>query len=297
MPLQLGGGGELQYNYVAPPTPPSAEAGDIVYKTADGKFKASKANEWNASLGTAVGVCVIPTSHDVYGDGSCAILSLSQATNKQWGPFGTNIDGLGDKTMIGCVGHDENGNWTPTNTVDHTNNYGYICSDKLYKVSNPYDEGTAWEYNDGDCHIASPYNNDGSRNAVYYQTTSPLTVANATADFDGVGNTAKIITKLTELGETDRAAQVAKAMTDGGLDWYLPAIGELAYIMPRFNKINEGLQECSGTQMGKSVTFWSSSEYSNRYAWHVGTDNGHVYNINKDYGYRVLGFARVSLSV
>lgn len=199
--------------------------------------------------------------------------------------------------MIGCVGHDEDGNWTPTNTVDHTKDYGFICSDKFNKFPNPFDEGTAWNYNDEDCHIASPYNSDGSRNAVYYQTTSPLTAANATADFDGVNNTSKIKSSIGGT-EHNRAAQVVSTLgTEGdGLNWYLPACGELAYIMPRFNQINEGLSKV-GTQMGTSVGFWSSSEYNSNNAWRVHTKGGNVANYGKNYFANVLGFARVPLSV
>jgi len=273
---------------------PQANAGDIVYKTSDGKFKAAAPTEWSASLGTAVGVCVIPTAHNVYGDGSCAILSLTQVS-KVWGGFGTDIPSIANKTMIGCVGHDNNGNWTPDNEIDHTNTYGFICSDAFTEVPNPFDPTTGWQYNDEDCHIASPYNADGSRNAVYYQTTSPLTEANATADFDGVDNTSKIIEAL---GDGDYAAKWTASLQDGDLSWYLPACGELAYIMPRFTKINAGLTALSASVLGSSNRYWSSSEYSGNLAWNVRTDNG---TVGSDYGEDdrnyVRGFARVLLSV
>lgn len=55
--------------------------------------------------GTPIGVCVIPTSHDVYGDGTCAVMSLSGMsystptvgvsgnTNMYWGTYNYDISG------------------------------------------------------------------------------------------------------------------------------------------------------------------------------------------------------------
>lgn len=260
-----------------------AIAGDIVYKTADGKFKAVSPAGWDASLGTAVGVCVIPTSHDVYGDGSCAILSLSQAT-AQWGGDGTDISGLTNVTTVPIVSD------ITTQATTSTYSLCYLSSDKFTGDfdANPLDSGTKW-YKKGVTNACpSPYAKDGSRNT--------LVNVGALKDFDGINNTAKIIAKLTTLGETNIAAQVASTLgTEGdGLTWYLPACGELAYILPRFNKINEGLSRV-GTPMGESVTFWSSSEGGNHVARIVNTNNGLVTYTTKYYSNRVLGFARVTL--
>lgn len=254
---------------------------EILYITADGKFKVVSPVDWSADLGTAVGVCVIPTSHNVYDDGSCAILSLRQATRKQWGGYGKDIDDLTDITTVPIVGN------ITTQAPIETANYCFLPSNKFNNEANALDNGTAWASEiDPSKHCPSLFASDGSRN-------TSINVG-ALNDFDGINNTSKIITKLTELDETDRAAQVAKAMTNGGLTWYLPAMGELAYIIPRFNQINEGLSKV-GTQMGESVSFWSSSEYNVNLAWRVDTFYGYVTYANKHNGNSVLGFARVTL--
>ena len=78
-------------------------------------------------------------------------------------------------------------------------------------------------------------------------------------------------------------------------DWYLPAIGELAYLPVRLKEINLSLMALekyvSAIRVGginsqwPNVTLglwcWSSSEYSSTYARYVDTSDGYVYYYTK----------------
>lgn len=79
-------------------------------------------------------------------------------------------------------------------------------------------------------------------------------------------------------------------------------MGELGYIMPPFNKINEAITKMRnaygtsvGVTLGTSKNYWSSSEYNSRYARIIYTDTGRVYDYFKSsYG---RGYARAFLRV
>ena len=154
---------------------------------------------------------------------------------------------------------------------------------------------------------------DGSRNPGYYQTTSPSSTNNCLADFDGVGNTEKIIAQRGDKdysswipafnSETDYPAASCCDMfhTEGTSqgDWYLPACGELGYIMPSFNKINDAIGKMRtaygssvGIELGTDYGFWSSTEYSSYSARYVDTDDGYVYGDDKGYDSYVRAFLR-----
>lgn len=265
---------------------PTSKVGDIVYKTVDGKFKAIDPSEWNIGLGTAVGVCVIPTSHDVYGTGECAIISLKQIGPEEWGGLDTDIEAL------------ENIKEQPytTDTIAQgtieTSLNCYLPSDKFNAVANPLDEGTAWSDKvKNSLYCPSPYDVDGLRNT--------LVNVGGLNDFDGYGNTEKIINALGDENEGNYAAKAVTTITSGGLDWYLPACGELAYIIPRFNKINAALARVSGsTPLNNDMPYWSSSEFSHIFAWYIYPSNGFVAANYKNIWDQVYArpFARVTLN-
>ena len=278
---------------------------------------------------TPIGMVVIPTSHDVYGDGSCGVISLKPmncstpatgGTSEQsmyWGVYGTDISSLPNLNQAPIVGSGSNvGN--ASSTVTGQDSYPYLPSYKFSAVRCPHDtDAHYYSPNSSYDQAPSPYLTDGSRNPAYYQTTSPSSSNNCLADFDGRGNTNKIIIQRGSKdysswrpgtsSESDYPAASCCDMfyTDGTQqgDWYLPACGELGYIMPPFNKINEAITKMRNAY-GSSVcvtldtnsSYWSSSEYNSYGARRVDMTNGGVHSNHKyNYSY-VRAWLRVKSS-
>lgn len=266
---------------------------------------------------TPIGVVVVPTSHDVYSTGECGVMSLKAMNcdtpsigdtsehDMYWGVRGINISGVPDLNEI-PIGNTSNG--IPTD-----NNYmGYLPSDKFSSTQCAHDTDVSY-YSKSVSPIPSPYLTDGSRNPGYYQITPPSSLANALADFDGKGNTQKIITrrgikdynswKPTAYSGIDYPAASCCDMfyTDGTKqgDWYLPACGELGYVIPPFNKINDTIYKiCTiydsyvGVELGNDI-YWSSTEYDTDHIRCIGND-GYVGNIGQIfYGSYTRAFLRV----
>ena len=276
---------------------------------------------------TPIGIVVVPGTHDVYGDGSCGVMSLKgmdcnnpsqgAASNEYmyWGVYGTDISSLPNLNQAPIVGSGSNvGN--ASSTVTGQDSYPYLPSDKFSAVLCPHDTD-AYYYSSSSSYdqAPSPYLTDGSRNPAYYQTTSPSSSNNCLADFDGRGNTNKIIIQRGSKdysswrpgtsSESDYPAASCCDIfyTDGTQqgDWYLPAMCELGYIMPPFNKINEAItkmRNAYGTSVGVEVNtggwYWSSSEYNSSHARYLSTINGIVYNNYKYNDYYVRAFLRVA---
>lgn len=279
-------------------------------------------SEWSAethpaSRYTPIGVVVIPSSHDVYGTGEAGVMSLKSMNcdtpstgdtserSMYWGVYGTDISELPNLDQV-PIGNTSNG--IPTGQASD----GYLPSDKFNGTQCAHDTDA---YYNSSPYAPSPYLTDGSRNPGYYQTTSPSSSSNCLADFDGKGNTQKIITqrgtkdynswKPTYDSQADYPAASCCDMfhTEGTSqgDWYLPACGELGYIMPPLNKINDTIDKiCTiygssvGVELNTSTYYWSSTEYSSNLARSVDTSNGNVYRNFKDYyGFYVRAFLRV----
>ena len=70
-------------------------------------------------------------------------------------------------------------------------------------------------------------------------------------------------------------------------------MGELGFILPRFNAINEALASVGGVALGTVYGFLSSSEHSSNYARGLITNTGIVCDNNKSSSNRVRPFARL----
>ena len=268
---------------------------------------------------TPIGVVVIPASHNVHGDGIPTMMSLvamscdtpeSGSTSKQtmfWGVNGTDISSLPNLDEVPYVGS----NGSVGDSIIGTTGYSYLPSDAFSTVDNPYDEGTGYYYNNTDKYAPSPYVTGGGRNPLYYQTTSPSSTVNCLADFDGRGNTDKI---LAERGDKDYSSWKPGSTTEEDYpavsccdifhtvgtnqgDWYLPSAGELGYVVARFNAINNSINKLPSDVNKLAVAsgnFWSSSESSSSYARDLGTGLGTVNDTNYKTNYfSVRAFAPV----
>jgi hypothetical protein len=141
------------------------------------------------------------------------------------------------------------------------------------------------------------------------------TTNNSCGDLDGAGNTEKILNYALSqmywhLAETIKNSSGANyypaacccwryhVSGDEGVvgtqqgDWYLPAIGELAYIIPRMGRLNTILSAIAKKYPALSVVtlytgydYWSSSELSSSNAWYVYTGSGNV-----SYGLKLNSF-------
>ena len=286
---------------------------------------------WNSSTYPSsryvpIGVVVVPGSHNVYGDGSCGVMSLKPmncstpstgGTSEQymyWGVYGTDISALPNLDQVPIVGSGSNvGN--ASSTVTGEEYYAYLPSDKFSAVQCPHDTD-AYYYSSSSSYdqAPSPYLTDGSRNPAYYQTSSPSSSSNALADFDGIGNTERIIAQRGTKdynswtpGRTTEADYPAASCCDmfhtegtSQGDWYLPACGELGYIMPPFNKINDAIGKMRtaygssvGVELGTGDYYWSSTEYSSNGARYVLAYNGGVYDDGKSRTNYVRAWLRV----
>jgi hypothetical protein len=225
-----------------------ALAGDIAYWDGS-KVKTVSQDKWDASLGTPVGVVVVPTGFAP--DGKARMLSLywvnslgQSTTNSsvyvKWDNSSNKVDtSLVNYTKVPLT---DNAGSTTTGTSyygklpsDHDSflgNTSYVDPITKYDVPQQY---TTIQM------VPSPYLViDGVErpNPAYYAEISGYN--NALADFDGKGNT----DVLVALGANYVAANAARNYKVTGaeeIEWYLPAVGELGYIMPRLNKIQNAL--------------------------------------------------------
>ena len=261
--------------------PPPAMAGDVAYWDGS-KVKTTPLSKWNTSLGTPVGVVVVPEGFAP--DGKVRIVSLmpvdsngnqsSSHITMTWGPYSTdtsltNFTKVPTTDNAGSTSSGSNYNgYLPSD--DFTGATSYVDSKAKYKGNAPY--------------IVSPYLGDAP-NPEYYKE---LDGGNALSDFNGLSNTETLV----GLGTGYTAANAAYKYNDGvsNLQWFLPAMGEFGYLMPRFNEINNTITALGGVAIA-SYSFWSSSEYSSYYAYRLVTSNGYVNNNLKDNNYYVRPFS------
>ena len=259
---------------------------------------------------TPIGVVAIPASHDVYGDGTCGVISLAEMNYSKpdtGGAFKYEMYWGGHGTDTSLPNLDE------FNLVDGTTaGFGYLPSDQFTGTTSL--DGVSKYYTTSD-NAPSPFNADGSRNEVYY--TTAYSTANALSDFDGIGNTAVLTELATSQSDWKTATTITNnsgagyypaacccwrfhtAGTDQG-QWYLPACGELGYVINRISAINETINKILSVYssvvalaMRTSDVYWSSSECNAYTVRRLNTGDGTFYSYNKNDDYYVRAFLRL----
>lgn len=259
--------------YVAPP----AAVGDVAYWDGS-KVKTCTLGSYDSSMGTAVGVVVIP--ENFLPDGKARMIALKQSNNKTWGGYGTDISDLVNYNRVPIT--DNAGSTTTGSNVN-----GHLPSDR-FTGSQSFVDPMA-KYGNTSNLIPSPYLSDGTLNPEYMKTIEGYN--NALSDFNGKGNT----DILVGLGSDYVAANHAKDYTIDGvssINWYLPACGELGVMIARLGSINAVISTLGGVAVPTDYILWSSSEYNKSYAYGVLAYNGSVsYNNMKSNNTRVRYFA------
>ena len=136
--------------------------------------------------------------------------------------------------------------------------------------------------------IASLDDLDGGSGVAWSDVTDTEIGASAQDFYNGASNTDAIIAQQTSTS----AAQLCRNL---GADWYLPSHSELELLgeaRVAINNIlaNDGDGATNGLNLSNSSPYgyyWSSTEYSNNYAWYLSLRGGYVGNGYKHYTYRV----------
>ena len=291
--VSLIGTTDVRYNPIV------IEAGNIVYYNGS-TLKFCKPTDWSSSLGTAVAVVVVPNTHTPDGTVRCMAVKGVNADGSQttsdidmeWGPDTTDT-GLPNLDQVPYYNNTVGGtiNAEYYSHLSSNNDNGEFegstdCLDSNLHYSSDAD-GDRW-------YLPNPYLSDGSPNPDFRNTS--IVLNNACADFNGASNTSVLV----GLGTEYSAANACHLYSTDGIsagNWYLPACGELAYIMPRFMQIQNALDTVGGVQLDAYGAYWSSSEYSSDEARSVDTNFGGVNDSYKEDAFYVRCFCALPFSL
>lgn len=258
---------------------PVANVGDIAYKAADGSIKVIAPDLWSASLGTAVGVVVIPSGF-APDNGKARIVALVEYSS-EWQTTSEDAS----ITNHNRVPITDNTN----NTAGSYASSGYLPSDRWASSgTQSYVDNNAYYQSSDSDFCPSPYLN-GNVNPEYYKAISGY--RNALSDFNGLSNTQTLIQS-----SNNKAAILAASHVISGteLSMYLPGMGEMGYIMARFSLINQSITKVGGTKIDTSAYYWTSTEFSSTNVYTLFTNVGRVRNTSGKTGpYAVRPFAQL----
>ena len=238
--------------YVKPPV----KVGDIAYW--DGSsVKTVPLSGWKDNLGTPVGVVMIP--NNFLPDTKARIISLNDLGRLQWD---TSSDhDTTDSPVPNFTKVPTTDNAGSTSTGSNIGGGTYLPSDRTdsdwLSTTQSYVDPLAKYHEYATLFNPSPYLEDAP-NPAY---SVVLDGGNALSDFNGLTNTQLLVNE----GEQYHAAHACwnyKDAANSNLQWYLPAMGELGFLMPRFELINTSIQAVGGAPVEKN-TLWSSSEHFN----------------------------------
>ena len=308
-----------------------ATAGDIVLydrqkqKKIIVKLDEYTLDKYTSDKYTPIGVVVVPGTHDVYGDGSCGVMSLVRMSyltpqtgttddvTMYWGEYPGNMFGNKFHQAIPVVGDSATDAGDENSTIEdviYGAGYNSGLPNQFYTdIQCPHDTN-AYYYSKAFLYIPSPYLTDDSRNINYLMEAgwpeqnqySPF------KDFNGLGNTEVIIQTRGQKDydswtpskdvTTDYPAASCCDMfyTEGTLqgDWYLPACGELCYILPRSSKINSALAKLNQIEIKSYEQFWTSTNFNESSSWRVSAQY-HIFGATTNRASNVVAFTRIKI--
>ena len=257
-----------------------------------------------------IGIVIVPYSSSP--DGKIRMIGLDYMTNSTtegsrdpitvpiWG-INKAIPGLSYKQQLPIISSES---LVPTDKiVNHNNNGAIPLSEDMSQNSKSASTVEGYYYNktllDSKYYkylVPNAVLEDEKPNPLYRATSYinengvKVTISNPLADFDGKKNT-DLILKVDNKSETEYpggktdfiAAKMCTLYNKGGLSWYLPACGELGYLVCNLKKINDsreviGLDPIPPVLNGDStpIRLWSSTIYSTSGANCIHTHDGYV---------------------
>ena len=236
-----------------------------------------------------VGVVAVPGIHNIYGENTCGIISLTEmsCTTPILGTENVESMYFGEQKDYPT----QNYNVVVIKDSDtlKTNGFGYLSKNGAYVATT--------------LKIPDPYNDNMTRNPDYYNIT--VSAYNAMSDFAGQNNTNVILgvrgvknyeswAPVSTTANNYPAVSCCDMYTPHGTtqgQWYLPSAGEWGYITSKWNIIQKGLNKIItnysiGTPLADNASYWTSSEHSGKNTRYVHTNNG-MGHMAKNSGARV----------
>ena len=266
--------------------PSNSVVGDILfYDNEEQDLIIVKGEEWNVDVYevdrfTPVGIVVVPGYHNVYGDGSCGIMSLKNMDGSRFGStyylqnyrycgiLDYSITGL--KSSVPTI----DSNDADSIVIDYGSSYRCFFPNDFYKSYQnivPCEHDTNTVYFTGSTtnpgFIPSAYLTNGSRNMSYCQTTTPCDENNALADFNGLLNSKLFYEAISSANTAVYRCRCFYPYGTSEGDWYLPSIAELGYWANRIqifknttNRLINVYGEDISATVHMSASYWSSTE-------------------------------------
>lgn len=267
---------------------------------------------------TPIGIVVVPKSHD--DNGKAHIMSLNymrydtpkiggDALFTHWGLNSQTIEGLELKTYAPYINQSGTTEFGDTQTINGwcnvTSSDDYFPSDSFTALTNPFTKNQGYyKSNTSYYYLPSPYDKNMNKNPIFFTENPTSRQPSCLLNIDGKGETDKILAQLkTNIGNEDwkqdntitnapgstsaPAAQCCWMYSTVGTeqgDWYLPTIGELAYVCARKKAINASITQINSVLDNENAKIiltnvhWSSSCPSSSFILYLSFTTGSLGN-------------------